>query len=172
MKRNRMGWGPVVLMLIGLIAPLRVESMEPMVRQRNPLIGQPAPEFDVGDGEVRQRSFTDIHDGKKTILFFWATWCPHCRRELQEIYRRRAEFPTHDVNLMLIDVGEDQQQVSAYLKRAGVMMDGFLDWDGKISDQFGVRGLPTYVYVNENGTVTAFEHQLPNDFLALFTTAQ
>lgn len=171
MKRNGMGWSAVVLMLVVLFAPLRAKAMEPMVRQGNPLIGQPAPGFDIGGGEFRQRSFAEIRDGKKTILFFWATWCPHCRRELQEIYRRRTEFPAYDVNVMLIDVGEEQQQVSAYLKRAGVMMDGYLDWDGKISDQFGVRGLPTYVFVNENGTVTAFEHRLPTDFLALFKTA-
>lgn len=146
-------------------------AMEPMIRQPNPLIGKPAPTFDIADDDFRQRSFGDIRDGKKAILFFWATWCPHCRRELQEIHRRRTELAEQDIKVMLIDIGENRKQVGEYMRRAGVTLNVYLDWDGRISDQFGVRGLPTYVYVDESGTITAFEHRLPNDFLALFQMA-
>ena len=54
------------------------------------LIGKPAPDFTLDTLSAKQVNMTSYRSGKKAIIFFWATWCPHCRVQLKELNARRA----------------------------------------------------------------------------------
>jgi len=48
---------------------------------RPPVVGQPAPPFEVTYFDGTKVSLTDLR-GEVVILNFWATWCVPCREEL------------------------------------------------------------------------------------------
>lgn len=144
-------------------------AMSPMMSPENPLIKSQAPEFTLSDLNAKSSSFAEIRAGKNAILFFWATWCPHCRTQIKEIQANQEQFLSQNTEIILIDIGEQKQQIVSYLKAAGITLNVYLDQDGQVSDQYKIFGLPTFVFVNRQGIVTAVEHHLPENFSDYFT---
>ena len=60
--------------------------------QESPLIGKKAPDFTLERLSGKSASLSEVIKDKKAILFFFATWCPHCREQLKQISARKAEF--------------------------------------------------------------------------------
>ncbi len=154
--------GGVLMAGLALVPARPVPAMDPMFRGPSPLIGKPLPDFQITDIAMNKQTFSEIRGDKGAILFFWATWCPHCRTQLQEIERSDAAFEKAGTRIILINVGERRKDVAAYMQRAGMPVEGYLDWDGAVSDKFGVYGLPTFIVLNKEGVVTAVQHHLPD----------
>ena len=53
-----------------------------------------------------------VADGRPVFLFFWATWCPTCRNELQEIMEVYTEF---EERVTFYAVGQDPSETVAAL---------------------------------------------------------
>ncbi len=113
-----------------------------------------APDFtlpQLGGGSLTLSDFR----GKPTIINFWATWCPPCRRELpalQAVYSARSD----EIGFIAVDVKEGVGMVEAFVKELGLTFPIALDEDGSISNiAYEVRGLPTTIFVDANGVVAA-----------------
>ncbi|MBF0483551.1 MAG: TlpA family protein disulfide reductase [Candidatus Omnitrophica bacterium] len=102
-----------------------------------------------------------LFKNKTTLMFFWATWCPHCREALQDLKGRLAELKDKKVQVILIDLGEDAGKVKQYLGNVKVDVDSGLDLDNSVAEQYGVVGIPTFVLVDATGTIKSVEHALP-----------
>lgn len=143
-------------------------SMEPMLKQENPLVGSKAPDFTLSDVNGQRATLQQIRGGKNTILFFWATWCPHCRTQTKEIQANQAQFKAKNVEMVFIDAGERKEEVVEYLTRMGISLPSYLDEDGQVSDKYKIFGLPTFVFIDQQGTITAVEHHLPENYADYF----
>jgi thiol-disulfide isomerase/thioredoxin len=112
--------------------------------------GRPAPylEGKTLDGNSWGAELT----GQITIVEFFASWCPHCRRSL-------ASYPAliadRQVQLIIVNVEEDPALVQAFFTRypppgrAGIL----LDTEGQIKRRWGVSGLPAVFLIDQTGTV-------------------
>jgi thiol-disulfide isomerase/thioredoxin len=101
--------------------------------------------------------------GRITLLNFWATWCPPCRRELPGLARlanRLAEEP----RFQLIAVACDQQEpdelapyVSRFLAGQRIDLDAWIDPDSALqtlfAEQYGFGSLPTTYLIGTDGRV-------------------
>ncbi|MGE0267983.1 MAG: TlpA family protein disulfide reductase [Candidatus Omnitrophota bacterium] len=166
MSKNR-----ILILAAGFFLGLGINqgmAMDPMVRQVNPLIGKKAPVFTLPDLNAKNNSLDELRAGKNTILFFWATWCPHCRTQLKEIQANQEQFSSKNVEIVLIDSGERKEQIVKYLGQLGVTLNVYLDLDGRVSDQYQIIGLPTFVFINRQGVIAAVEHYLPGNFSDYF----
>ena len=128
-----------------------------------------APEFNLetalGSG---MKSLTQARDGKKTVLFFWATWCPHCREEIMNLNGRLDTLGQEGIKVVLVSVGETKEEVAAYLKHNNVRLDSFVDPDNGLQDPYQLFGVPTIYFIDENGIIRNMAHQFPSDYAALF----
>jgi thiol-disulfide isomerase/thioredoxin len=107
---------------------------------------------------------------KKAILFFWATWCPHCRRELQELYQKREELAKKNVQLAVVNLGEGVKEVTRYLEKQKMQdLELILDKKETYAEEYGVIGLPTYFFVDEKGIIRDMQHGLPDDLEKSFS---
>jgi hypothetical protein len=43
-----------------------------------------------------------------------------------------------------------------------------LDKDGRAAENYEIRGVPTYIFINKSGQVVSTEHSLPQDYKNLF----
>lgn len=53
---------------------------------RDPVVGQPAPDFLVTAFDGRKMRLTDFK-GQVLVINFWATWCAPCKQELPLLNR-------------------------------------------------------------------------------------
>lgn len=89
-------------------------------------------------------------DGK-TVLFFWTSWCYFCRRELSKI--NQQSLAGDDVKFYYINLGETAKivdYVAEKMKLKDFIIDNvILDEDTIFAQEFGIIGLPTYIFLKD-----------------------
>ncbi|MBF0123626.1 MAG: redoxin domain-containing protein [Candidatus Omnitrophica bacterium] len=133
-------------------------------RFENSLIGNEAPNSSLEKLKGGSGNFQDEISGKKAVIIFWATWCPHCREQLQAINTSKAELDQKDIAVLLVDIGESKAQVNKFLKDKGYDFDVFMDKDSKAAELYQVLGIPTIVLVGSDGKVRGVQYQFPQEY--------
>ena len=146
----------VMIFMFGSLACARAED--------SLLVGKKAPDFTLERVSGQSASLGEVIKGKKTILFFFATWCPHCRAQLKEISARKAEFDKAGILVVLVDIGEPKDKVLEFLKAHGLDNDAFLDIESLVSEAYQVLGVPTLVFIGIDGKVRFVEYGLPDNY--------
>jgi len=153
--------------------------------QKNALLlsleGQPFPELDVEHYLGEPLPSTDSLEGKVIVAFFWAHWCPDCKRQMpileqiQETYGDQGLAiigPTQFYGYMARGQNATPEQELDYLR--GVYQERFPipSWMSvPISQQnfldFGVSTTPTLVIIDREGIVRLYNPgDLPYDELS------
>lgn len=132
------------------------------------LVGKPAPDFTLSTTKADKVNFTQYRGGQNAIIFFWATWCPHCQEQLRELNEKSAQFAAGNVKLAIVDLSESKKQVEKYLKKNKIDLEVFLDKEGVLEADYQIIGVPTLYFVNKEGKVTAVRHDLPEDYQIFF----
>lgn len=129
----------------------------------NPLKGKAAPDFTLETLNSGKVKFSEFRGGQGAIVFFWATWCPHCRTQLEQLNKSQEQLKSQGIKVVLVDLGESSDVVRKFMEKKGISMEVFLDLDSKLADEYGIVGVPTFFFINKDGTVQSVEHQLPKD---------
>lgn len=110
-------------------------------------LGEDVPEFSMQDVHGREITSKDFR-GKKTLVAFWSTTCPHCVemvRELQEWDRQKG---ADEPNLLVFSEGDVEEH-----KEIGLNSPILIDKGYETSEKFGMNGTPSAVLINENGKI-------------------
>ena len=134
----------------------------------NENIGKPVKDFTLKIVNGEETSLEKFRNGQKAIIFFWATWCPHCRVQLGELNKNQSAIEKKNIKIVLVDVGESEAQVSKYMEKNKIVLDVFLDDESKVSDLYGLIGVPTFYYVGDDGKVIDVQHSLTDDIGKVF----
>jgi cytochrome c biogenesis protein CcmG/thiol:disulfide interchange protein DsbE len=135
----------VALLAVGLnLNPREVPS---------PLIGKPAPEFNVPQLHDPNASFSPKEmQGKVWLLNVWASWCVSCREEHPVIveYAKTGQLPPV-VGLNYKDKRDDGLR---WLARFGdpYLLSAF-DADGRVGIDYGVYGVPETYLIDKAGVI-------------------
>jgi len=112
-----------------------------------------APDFEVAALDGTKTRLSDSK-GKVVFLNFWATWCPPCRRELDDIQDLRRKMFDKPFVIMAISVDEaSSQDVADFMDRRGVKFPAYHDSSMKIAEQYGVSGFPETFIIDKQGKV-------------------
>ncbi|HSA31986.1 MAG TPA: TlpA disulfide reductase family protein [Candidatus Omnitrophota bacterium] len=130
----------------------------------NPLIGKQAAEFTLKDLDGQEWTLSQIREGRPAILFFWATWCPHCRTQLSALNQQIEEIHKKGIEVILIDLEEGPKQVKAFMDRNGLELNVLVDTDGRTTDDYVIPGVPTFYFIGADGKIRTVEHHLPDDY--------
>ena len=140
------------------------QAMGQFFFMENESIGKPAPDFTLPTVGGAQTSLADFRKQDKAIIFFWATWCPHCRRELGNLVQKKEEFARKGVKIALVDVGEDAAAVKGYLQKNKVDFTVFLDQETAVAGSYNIVGVPMFWLVDKEGIVRDVQYSLPPDY--------
>ncbi len=114
-------------------------------------MGAVAPEIKTTD--INGRSF-DLQklNANKTVLVFWASWCPHCTAtlpELKQLYdKNRGSF-----EVVAISVDDDVANVKHAVNDndyTWINIAEGMGWDGKIPLEYGISGTPTFFVLDKD----------------------
>ena len=149
---------------LGLFAPLAIFALvlaigyfgfqlEDPHRLPSALIGKPFPDFaaerlDGGGGGLVRRA--DLL-GSPVLVNVWATWCPTCKAEHDELLRIRAQAP---VRIIGVNYKDDPVEARRWLAEYGDPYEfNLIDADGALGVELGVYGAPETFLLNAGGEV-------------------
>lgn len=97
----------------------------------------------------------------KTILFVWATWCPTCRKRVQEFTKEGNT--RNDVNIVFLESGEARSVVLKTMKELDVPQSKqnlfYRDPFQEINHRFFISTVPTVMFF-QDGRVVKTTHGL------------
>ena len=162
----------VSVMFVGMILSvpslaLAMSSM-PAGTSEMSLVGKAAYDATLPTALGQHKSLSQAREGKKAVLFFWATWCPHCRDEITRMNKNLDAITAKGIKIVLVSIGETKEDVAAYLKRNAVVLDSFLDEDNVLQGPYDLVGVPTLVFVDEKGVIREVRHDFPDDYERFF----
>jgi len=128
------------------------------------LIGKPAPDAVLAKTDGTSASVIGSRQGKKAILVFWSTWCPNCYEELGTINDNLASIEHKGIKIILVDLGETQEEVNKYFNRRQMILNSFIDEDSVLQGPYRLFGIPTLIFIDEKGIIRNVTHQFPSDY--------
>ncbi|MBF0331288.1 MAG: TlpA family protein disulfide reductase [Candidatus Omnitrophica bacterium] len=135
-----------------------------VAQEESALLGKRAPDFTLERAKGTSASLYELIKGKKAILFFFASWCPHCREQLKEISTRKAEIKQEGIEIVLININEPKAKVLSLLEKYNVEYDSFMDSNSFVAQTYQVAGIPTLVFIGSDGLVRYVEYGMPNNY--------
>lgn len=132
------------------------------------LVGKQAEDFTLNTVQGNKVNMTQYRGGKKAVIFLWATWCPHCREELERVHDLREKIASQGIQMIFVSLGEDKKTVQDYLKRHNYDFDVLLDEDQSLEGPYHLIGVPTLFFVNEKGVIKLEDHAFPDNYEEAF----
>jgi cytochrome c biogenesis protein CcmG/thiol:disulfide interchange protein DsbE len=146
----------LVLAVLAVAATLHVRTMADRLRPLLP--GDPLPHMTlnwltVRDGDPAGSLELSSLKGHVTILDFWASWCPPCRREMPELAELARRYRDRGVRVIGVNrEPHDLAAAKAALKAADPDFVSVLDNKG-LGERIGLMSLPTTLVVDPQGVV-------------------
>jgi cytochrome c biogenesis protein CcmG/thiol:disulfide interchange protein DsbE len=134
----------VALLAVGLtLNPREVPS---------PLIGRPAPRFELPQLHQPAKTFSEKDMlGKVWVLNVWASWCVTCREEHPVLIDLAAGgvVPLYGLNYK-----DKRDDGLAWLKRFGDPYQlSIYDFEGRVGIDYGVYGVPETYVIDKRGII-------------------
>lgn len=80
--------------------------------------------------------------GELLVLHFWASWCPSCIEDIDNLQRAVAACPRAPFRVIAVNVGEDESDVAEFVKEHDVTLPVLRDPKGHVWREIDSRGLP------------------------------
>ena len=105
-----------------------------------------APNWSLELSDGSQFDFYSQTEGRASVVLFWATWCPYCRRLMPHLEQIRAEYADQGVRFLALNIWEDGDPV-AYFEAQGYQLE-LIQGADFIAEEYGVKGTPSLLVVD------------------------
>jgi thiol-disulfide isomerase/thioredoxin len=138
-------------LLPGLLAMMAVSAFA------GPDNREPAPHFSAKTMDGEKFNNASIK-GKVTLLEFWTTWCPYCKREESMVDDIHKEFSDKGLIVLAVDVAESKKVVKKYLETHPRAVRIVLTEDTNLAAMYTATSYPIYVAIDRDGNIAGIQH--------------
>lgn len=140
-------------------------AVETPFKKYSPGSGKIAPTVPFFDASGRAYKLEEFQ-GNITVINFWATWCLPCTAEMSSFDRLAQKVKEKAIKILPIST--DMQGAKAvevfYQSHQISALPIFIDQGSKLSQAFGIRGIPTTIILNSKGQeISRIEGEEPWD---------
>ena len=120
--------------------------------------GSPAPAFSVVDMAGTTQTLGSAN-GEATLLHFWASWCPHCRHDVDAMKALFAKYQGKGVRVVTVGMDEDVGKLTTFIHDQQLPYPVVVAYakpdtaESRLPDQYEVRGFPAYFLIDARGIV-------------------
>lgn len=96
--------------------------------------------------------------GKYTLIDFWASWCPPCRKEMPaivELYNKYKNKGFEIVGVSIDDKSDDWKKGITDLKITWPQMSDLQGWKSPLAEAYGVTSIPQTFLLDKEGKIIA-----------------
>ncbi len=119
-----------------------------------PKVGAKAYDFSLQTLDGQTLKLSDLR-GKKVMLNFWASWCGPCRAEIPHMVDIYDEYHTDGLEIVAVNLMEPPEKVQQAVDYFSMPFTILLDDKGLVGKAYYVRGIPTSIFINEDGVIEA-----------------
>ena len=94
------------------------------------------------------------HKGEAVVVNFFASWCIPCRAEAPALEAIHREYSEKKVIILGIAIRDTDSGAKGFVEEYALSFPTGLDKDEKITQNFGVYGLPTTFFISGSGLIT------------------
>ena len=135
-----------------IIALLTFSVARPTGPVDTPIVGRPAPAFDLQTLDGQRVALADLR-GSPIILNFWASWCIPCREEAPLLTAADAAHRTQGLRVLGVVYQDSAENARQFMARYGQTYPGLVDPDGRTAIDYGVFGIPETFFIDRSGVV-------------------
>ena len=94
-------------------------------------------------------------NGKPTVYYAWASWCPDCQQELpilnklKEKYENKVEF----VGVAMISKKETTENGKKFLKDHSLSLNYYSDVNASFQKYHDISEIPTLIFTDKDGKI-------------------
>lgn len=157
MPQTRFGWTAVLLFLVifGLFWIEETRTIgagdSTQVAVEAAIVGYTAPDFALQTPSGDTVRLSELR-GQPLVLNFWATWCGPCRAEMPALLRLEAAYAGR-AQVIGVNQGESAATITAFATELAIDYPLLIDRNHAINRQYGVRGLPTTLFIDADGII-------------------
>ncbi len=119
-------------------------------------VGDTAIDFTLTNLDGTAVTLSD-HLGQPIVINFWASWCGPCRIEMPDLQALHGKY--NDDGLVILAINQAETSAAAadfFVHQMGLTFTNpLLDTESTVADKYGVRNLPTTLFIDVDGRVTA-----------------
>ena len=92
--------------------------------------------------------------GKLVIINFWATWCAPCKEEMPSLDALQSNINFSNLKIFPINIGQENLEKSeSFFKDLNIKnLEIYFDPPVTLAKKFSLRGVPTTIFFNKEGT--------------------
>lgn len=118
----------------------------------HPLLGAPAPPFELPEATGGGAQSLAAHAGKIVIVDFWATWCEPCKLSFPA-YQKLVDELAGQLVVIGVSQDDDAQGIAAFRAETGVAFPIVWD-DGKaLAKAYDPPTMPTAFVIDQSGII-------------------
>lgn len=131
-------------------------TLERKLESQKMKVGTTVPNFTLTDPEGFFVDFADVQS-EKTVLVFWASWCPHCNEIIPAIKSWAADKENFEIVAISLDSSKSEWLNA--VKELGIEnwinLSDLKKWDGEVATKYNVYATPTMFVIDKERKIVA-----------------
>lgn len=109
----------------------------------------------------------NLKNNQKKVIYIWSTWCIVCKNTLWLVKLNTKILNFFGVPFYSIEEGENLNELQKYIQEKKIQFPVFLG-NENFFQKVGIRGYPTYIFINSNSEIIFFDEGFLTPFGILF----
>ena len=130
-------------------------TLERKLAAREMKPGTVVPDFTMNDINGDPVTLSEVQKDK-TLLLFWASWCPHCSKMIPYI---KSWANQHNVEVVAVSLDTSKTEWKEGVSNLGMEswfnVSDLKQWDGKVATEYNVFATPTMFIIDKNRKILA-----------------
>jgi len=119
----------------------------------SPLVGKPAPTFHFQTLPNQKKMELGSFLGKPVVINFWASWCIPCVQEAAVLQKVFEQYSSPRLQIFALAISDSSAAVLNFQKQYRLSYPLGLDFENKISLDYGVTGVPETFLLDRQGKI-------------------